>query len=638
MAVVQISRIQIRRGKINSGTGLPQLSSGEMAWAVDTQELYIGNGAVSEGAPAVGNTKILTLNDLTSQGNILNVVQHIYKAGTIATGTDANDPVSRSLQDRLDDRVVLLDFTTAADILSNDYTTAIQRAIDQLFLNPTTKASADTPSGKDARVRLELPPGVFNTSKTLYIPSFATIVGAGLDKTFINYDPTLTITGTTALSNPVLTTTSANESMVGATITGNNIQADTTIISVIDGESIRLSQPALAVGVDQTFTLIPIAPAIQFINDLSSILDGPAPISSTFGNNQARNIYINGLTIQTPTAINPGMQLDCVRDSMFENIKIDGYWSAGSNALSTGMQMNVFGAVVCENNIFRNIVFTNLVYAVFAKQDILNNLFENCLVTDCRQGFVLGLGARGPGNSGEEYGPRNTIISNTKFINVKQHAVFVGGDSILPGQGSNNSTRSCTYQNVGNDGGSNTEAIYPQVFFETYGNTSIGDRSDRHVGTEVETYPYVYKPEVGGHGMYVPDLYKQIQLGYHTADYIAFRLPCTTDFVGNAEGSITYVINYFYKSTTHGFTRRGTMTISADVTNAQLQLSDEFDFAGTASDSDQLKLDFVVKFIDEVGEVYTGAIGQTPASIGVYYVNNYSADTGPFTYSYTASF
>ena len=60
MAVVQISRIQIRRGQKNAGTGIPQLASGEMAWAIDTQELYIGNGAISEGSPAVGNTKILT--------------------------------------------------------------------------------------------------------------------------------------------------------------------------------------------------------------------------------------------------------------------------------------------------------------------------------------------------------------------------------------------------------------------------------------------------------------------------------------------------------------------------------------------------------------------------------------------------
>ena len=630
MAVVQISRIQIRRGKINSGTGMPQLSSGEMAWAVDSQELYIGNGAVSEGSPGVGNTKILTINDLTSQGNILNLIQHIYKSSdtTMSTGTDANDPVARLVQDKLDDNVNLLDFVLDSDILSDDYTAPLQRAIDQLFLNLNTKASADTVYGKQARVTLTLPPGEFKTSDTIYIPSFATIVGAGLDKTFIQYDPTFTITGTTALSNVTLITTSASASMVDATITGNNIQAGTTVQSVVPGVSLQLSQPAEAVGVGQTFTLVPTAPAIQFINDDSTI-GNPADISSTFNITQARHINISGLTIQTPTAINSGMQLDCVRDSVFENIKFDGYWTSGSNILCTGITMNVFGAVVCENNIFRNINFVNLVCAVFAKQNILNNLFENCTVAECRQGFVLGLGADGT-SPGEDAGPRNTIISNTKFLNVKQQAVYID-------LGSNNTTRNCTYTNVGNDGAGNTGAVYPHVYFDSYGNSSIGDRSDRpdDLGTDNELF--IYKPEIGGHGTYTPDLYKKITLGYKIADFLAFRLPCSSDYAGNAEGSITYTITYFYKSITNGFTRRGIMTISADITNAEIQLSDEFDVTGGISEANQLKLDFSVKFIDEVGAVYTGAVGQTPASIGVFYTNNYSADTGSFTYSYTSS-
>ena len=63
MAVTQISRIQVRRGKKLSPTGIPQLASGEIAWTVDSQELFIGNGSVAEGAPYVGNTKILTEHD-----------------------------------------------------------------------------------------------------------------------------------------------------------------------------------------------------------------------------------------------------------------------------------------------------------------------------------------------------------------------------------------------------------------------------------------------------------------------------------------------------------------------------------------------------------------------------------------------
>lgn len=57
MAVTQISKIQVRRGRQEN---LPQLAAGELGWAIDTQQLYIGNGTFSEGAPSEGNTEILT--------------------------------------------------------------------------------------------------------------------------------------------------------------------------------------------------------------------------------------------------------------------------------------------------------------------------------------------------------------------------------------------------------------------------------------------------------------------------------------------------------------------------------------------------------------------------------------------------
>jgi hypothetical protein len=93
MAVVQISKIQLRRGKKNQGTGMPQLASGEMAWAIDTQEVFIGNGAVGEGAPYVGNTKILTEHD--SLLELANIYQYKKESVIPVTGT-----VTRSLQDR----------------------------------------------------------------------------------------------------------------------------------------------------------------------------------------------------------------------------------------------------------------------------------------------------------------------------------------------------------------------------------------------------------------------------------------------------------------------------------------------------------------------------------------------------------
>jgi hypothetical protein len=58
MAVIQISKIQVRRGY---GEDLPQLASGEMGWSIDERRLFIGNGTLTEGAPEIGNTEILTI-------------------------------------------------------------------------------------------------------------------------------------------------------------------------------------------------------------------------------------------------------------------------------------------------------------------------------------------------------------------------------------------------------------------------------------------------------------------------------------------------------------------------------------------------------------------------------------------------
>ena len=59
MAIVQISQIKHRRG---TNENLPQLASAELGWSFDTQQLYIGNGTLEEGAPEIGNTEILTQN------------------------------------------------------------------------------------------------------------------------------------------------------------------------------------------------------------------------------------------------------------------------------------------------------------------------------------------------------------------------------------------------------------------------------------------------------------------------------------------------------------------------------------------------------------------------------------------------
>ena len=173
MAVVQISRIQMRRGQKNAGSGLPQLASGEIGWAVDTQELYIGNGSVSEGAPAVGNTKILTEHE-----NIFTFANtYTYKDTDLQTGASATQPIKRTLQSRLDDVVNAKNFGVTA---GTNVTVSLQRAVDQLFLNSATKANSAS------RVTLYLDPGEYTVTGVIHLPPYTSIVGAGSDKTVIN--------------------------------------------------------------------------------------------------------------------------------------------------------------------------------------------------------------------------------------------------------------------------------------------------------------------------------------------------------------------------------------------------------------------------------------------------------------------
>jgi hypothetical protein len=167
MAVVQISKIQVRRGQKNSGIGVPQLSSAEFAWAVDSQELFIGNGSVAEGAPAVGNTKILTEHD-----NILGL------AASYRFAADDNSitlSIPRGLQSKLDEiQVSVVDFGAIPDG-STDSTLAFTTAIDELFKNSNDKF----------KKILAVPNGVYLFLDDLIIPSNVLIKGENSQETVL---------------------------------------------------------------------------------------------------------------------------------------------------------------------------------------------------------------------------------------------------------------------------------------------------------------------------------------------------------------------------------------------------------------------------------------------------------------------
>ena len=181
MAVIQISRIQHRKGLQQD---LPQLASAELGWALDTRQLYIGNGTIAEGAPETGVTEILT-----QYSDLLNISDaYTFKGSqsgyTSRTGPTTDAPITRTLQQKLDDFVNVRDFGVKGDGNTND-TAALQRAIDEIYFG---NFALTTPR---LRRVIHLPAGVYLISGSLKLPSFAYLQGEGKGRTIIRQSSNL---------------------------------------------------------------------------------------------------------------------------------------------------------------------------------------------------------------------------------------------------------------------------------------------------------------------------------------------------------------------------------------------------------------------------------------------------------------
>ena len=166
MAIVSISRIQHRRGDY---ADLPQLSSGELGWAIDTQQLFVGNGSLAEGAPYVGNTEILTehSNLIVSLGN------YTFEGNSVGVNPIVGG-VLRSINDKLDDTVSVRDF--GADGTGAECSGAINQALSSLF-----SSNGD----EQTKIGLYFPAGVYLINTPLQIPPNAYLFGDGMGNTII---------------------------------------------------------------------------------------------------------------------------------------------------------------------------------------------------------------------------------------------------------------------------------------------------------------------------------------------------------------------------------------------------------------------------------------------------------------------
>jgi Pectate lyase superfamily protein/Major tropism determinant N-terminal domain len=175
MAIVQISRIQQRRGLQQD---LPQLAGGEFGWSVDTRRLFIGNGTLQEGAPELGTTEILT-----NQTPILSFLKTYTFKGLsagyqVVTGPTGTQPIVRTLQDKIDDIVSVKDFGATGDGVTDD-SAAIQRALD------STYATNQITFTNNYHKTIYFPAGTYIVRSTLLIPPYSSIRGENKKGTII---------------------------------------------------------------------------------------------------------------------------------------------------------------------------------------------------------------------------------------------------------------------------------------------------------------------------------------------------------------------------------------------------------------------------------------------------------------------
>jgi hypothetical protein len=517
MAVVQISRIQIRRGQKNAGSGLPQLASGELGWAVDTQELYIGNGSVAEGAPAVGNTQVLT--QFSNIFTLADSYTYREQDAFLLTGGDIASPVRRSLQARLDDRVSVRSFGLTGQP-SQIATTRLQAAIDQLYLNDAIKGSAAS------RVILHLEPGVYVIDGPIYIPPYATLVGAGSDKTIIR----------TLTASMDMFTTVNSDSTVGNPATSAGTTADN------QPHHIRLEGITLETeGV---------------------------PNKALVLNNCKDSVF---------------------RDIKFLGPWLSG-GSVAITDVAVEMNIVGGTTAETKNNVFENCTFEGFSYAVVSDWDIHNNVWTNCNFSNLSYGLAFAtqlVSLNIAVGSGREYGPYNNRWTNCRFNNVNRNAVWVRwGKS---NNSENNFYTMVGTEGAAEFQATDAVIKYQTSGNGSKGDYFARTRWLSYTPGYWSNFPYVPEIEgsvIAEFGeLHVLNTLAQTGFDVELAANIAkvFRLSGEADIA-----SQQYEIEYILSSRNYSAVRSGILTLNVNGIDKTVSVSDSYDYTGTSTYEDAI--------------------------------------------------
>ena len=404
MAIVQISRITARKGLQED---LPQpLASAELGWSVDTRQLWIGNGTTEEGAPALGNTEILTeYSDILSYAN-----QYVYKgesAGyTAQTGVSLNSPVSQSLQSRLDSLCMITDFGAVGDGVL-DCTNAINRALYQIYcreVNPQVRRG------------IFFPAGVYKVSGSLLIPPYAMLYGEGSQSSIIAFD-VQTWTAGTAWSYGVLVIDS-----------GNYFRCIN-----LNGAPIGAALPAASTGPSGTNAYWQYVSALP--DYIARTSNNFQQISTEIPNGIApTDIEIDSMGFST-TQIQNGLLLEDAKCVTMRNVRISGPLTTNDlTSIADNTKAVDFAStasLITKQVIFDSCNFSGFTWAAKTEEQIQAVSFNNCEYDTLFQGVYLG------GTTPVNGGPVGVTVSQGSFNNVYEQGIVF--DNVSLNTSSNNS-------------------------------------------------------------------------------------------------------------------------------------------------------------------------------------------------------
>lgn len=435
MAIVQISRITNRKGL---QVDLPQpLAGAELGWAVDTRQLFIGNGELADGAPVVGNTEILTeFSDILGLATAY-TYQGAAAGYIVQTGVTTSTPVSQSLQSRLDSYAVVTDFGAVGDGVT-DCTAAINRALFQLYcrqVNPGVRRS------------LFFPAGVYLITGTINVPPYCMLYGEGAESSILNFQIDEWSTLASYQTGVLVQVTSA----------GPSYAYYRSIAEVPTG--ISISNPLYWAAESLPGYVMRTADSLQQTGaNIGTNGATPPTQISVSGMKLVTNMVMDGLLIQNATS------------SEFVNMDFQGPRTTTDLTTAASPTQAIAWAsttsLVCTHVNIDNCTFSGFTYGTNTAQQIKGCVISNSYFNTLYQGVYLG------GVTPVNGGATGVKLLHNVFDNIYVEGIVIDGVSL-------NASGYNVFYDVGNHFLGTTQPASAIININLANNLSIGDMFQR---------------------------------------------------------------------------------------------------------------------------------------------------------------